>query len=601
MTSKKTIATLLYNSMSQSPTKDAYYHPVNNDSGGFKAVSNGAALALTEKAAAGMHSLGMKKGDRIAIMANTRHEWQTVDNGAMQMGYVVVAIYPTTKEEHTIYILEHSGSSVAVLEDVAHWNMVSPHLDKLPDLQHIVMIDTEGMPSGDWVSLADLLEKGAEVLESEKGLLENGRSSVDPEDLAGLVYTSGTTGLPKGVALSHSNLHSVAETLDDIVPLERGDTGITYLPMSHILQRVNTYYGSKAGIVGYFAPEITALVPTCHAAEPTAVSGVPRVFEKVHARIMATVSQAPESRQNTFNTAVSAGIERARLELAGKSVPLMLRLKTALYERLVFKKLRANIFGPKCRMLTSGAAPISIELLEFFHGIGLPIYEGYGLTETSSPITLNLPGKTKLGTVGAALPGSQVKIAEDGEILLKGPGVFSEYYKNEEATKDAFTEDGWFKSGDIGELDSDGYLRITDRKKFIIITAAGKNIAPAPIEQKLNQHPAIGQVVVHGDKKKYLTALLALDSEGAAAWAESKGKGNIAMEQLAEDSDFKAEISSFIDGVNGQLARYETIKYHKILPEEFSVDNGLLTPSMKIKRKTVEETFENAIDAMYAE
>ncbi|MFK7805643.1 MAG: long-chain fatty acid--CoA ligase [Anaerolineae bacterium] len=599
MSSTNTIAQMLHESMSSNPNADSYYYP--DSKGDFVKVTNGEALTLTEKAGAGLHALGLKKGDRIAIMANTRYEWQVVDNGAMQMGHVVVAIYPTTKEEHTIYILEHSGSSVAILEDKSHWEMIEPYLNKLTDLQHIVMLNSDGMAPGDWISYDQLLENGAKTLADNPSLLKEGRNSVTPDDLAGLVYTSGTTGLPKGVALSHSNLHSVANTLDDIVPLGRGDKGVVYLPMSHILQRVNTYYGSKAGIVGYFAPAITELVATCQAAQPSSVSGVPRVYEKVHSRIMAGVSAASESRQKTFNNAISAGIERARLELAGKPVPLGLKVKTFFFERLVFKKLRGAIFGENARMMTSGAAPISVELLEFFHAIGLPIYEGYGLTETSSPITLNLPGNTKLGTVGPPLPGSQIKIADDGEILLKGPGVFKEYYKNEEATKEAFTDDGWFKSGDIGEIDADGYLKITDRKKFIIITAAGKNIAPAPIEQKLNQHPLIGQVVVHGDKKKYLTALLALDSEGLAAWAEANGKANLAPEAIAEDPQLQDEIKNFVAKVNGELARFETIKYHTVIPEEFSVENGLLTPSMKIKRKTVEETYSGAIDSMYSE
>ncbi|MFT5196406.1 MAG: long-chain acyl-CoA synthetase, partial [Candidatus Promineifilaceae bacterium] len=338
MSSQKTIAQMLYDSMSTNPHADSYYYPATD--GTFTQVTNGQALALTEKAAAGLHAIGMKKGDRLAIMANTRYEWQVVDNGAMQMGIVVVAIYPTTKEDHTIYILEHSGSSVAVLEDVSHWEMVSPHLDKLTELKQIIMLNGEGMPEGDWLTYAQLLEKGEQVLAPQTSLLEDARQAVMPEDLAGLVYTSGTTGLPKGVALTHSNLYSVATTLDEIVPLSYGDTGIVYLPMSHILQRVNTYYGTKAGIVGYFAPSITDLVATCQAAQPSSIAGVPRVYEKVHARILAGVSAAPESRQKTFNNAVSAGIERARLELAGKSVPLGLKIKTFIFERLVYKKLR---------------------------------------------------------------------------------------------------------------------------------------------------------------------------------------------------------------------------------------------------------------------
>ncbi|MGB1252201.1 MAG: AMP-dependent synthetase/ligase, partial [Candidatus Promineifilaceae bacterium] len=250
--------------------------------------------------------------------------------------------------------------------------------------------------------------------------------------------------------------------------------------------------------------------------------------------------------------------------------------------------------------LTCGAAPISTELLEFYYAIGLPVYEGYGLTETSSPITLNLPDKHRIGTVGPALPGSQMKIAEDGEVLLKGPSVFQEYYNNPEATAASFTDDGWFMSGDIGEIDADGFLRITDRKKYLIITAAGKNIAPAPIEQNLLQHPLIGQVVVHGDQRKFLSALLTLDPEALAVWAEQNGKTSMSPAQLAADAKIRTEVEAFVASVNSKVARYETIKKFEILPEEFSVANGYLTPSMKIKRKTIEVDFASTLDAMYA-
>lgn len=442
-------------------------------------------------------------------------------------------------------------------------------------------------------------EIGRNLLAEQPNLPAEALESVQPDDLASLMYTSGTTGRPKGVALKHSMLFNVVEVLDKVAPLDEGDTGVIYLPMSHILQRVNVYLGRFVGIIGYFAPDITEFVMTCTAANARSLSGVPRIFEKIHARIMTGVEQASPTRQKLFNTAIDVGIRRTKLQQAGKSVPLMLRLQSALFERLVYSKLRSGIFGDRIEFLTSGAAPISTELMEFYYAINLPIYEGYGLTETCSPITLNLPDAYKIGTVGRPLPGSEVKIAEDGEILLKGPSVFEYYYKNPEATEKSINEDGWFMSGDIGVIDSDGYLKITDRKKYLIITAAGKNIAPAPIEQKLLFNTLIGQVVVHGDQRKYLSAIFTLDPDTIFVWAEGRGKSGKTMAELVKDPDLITEIDAFVAEINGQVARYETIKKYTILPEPFTVENGYLTASLKIKRKLVEKDYVDVLDSMY--
>lgn len=597
MGTRRTIAHMQYQRMADKPNVNSYFYKKNDS---WVPITNKDALQAATEISAGLWSLGVRHGDRVAVMSQSRPEWDLIDNGALNIGAAVVSIYPTSTQDATTYIVSHSGARVVFLENSEHWHLISGELANFSDLKQVVLIDSTNMPEGDWMSLGQLRKKGSELLSQQPNLPAEARETVQPDDLASLMYTSGTTGRPKGVALTHSMLFSVVEILDKVAPLNEGDSAVIYLPMSHILQRVNVYLGRYVGLIGYFAPSILDFVETCQAANPTSLSGVPRVFEKIHARVMAGVEQAPAGRQRIFHRALDAGRRRVALDQAGKPHPLGLRLQLALFERLVYKRLRSGIFGENIEFLTCGAAPISDELLEFYFAIGLPIFEGYGLTETCSPITLNLPGQYKIGSVGPALPGCEVKIAPDGEILLKGPTVFREYYKNAEATGQSFTDDGWFMSGDIGELDADGYLRITDRKKYLIITAAGKNIAPAPIEQALLQHPLIGQVVVHGDQRKFLCALLTLDPEALAVWAEQNGKAGMSQAELANDPAVNKAVNDFVESVNNKVARYETIKKFIILPEEFSIENGYLTPSMKIKRKAIEVDFADMLDGMYS-
>ena len=598
MNTPKTIAHMQYQRMSRNPSDDSYFFKQGEEWVPVKhkdALQNGIEIGM------GLWAMGVRHHDRIAVMSATRPEWASIDNGALNMGAAVVSIYPTSTAETTAYILQNSGAKVVFLETVEHWNILDQIRANLPGLEHVVMIDPTDVPTGDWLTLENIKERGRELIKEQPGLPDEVRAQVRPEDLASLMYTSGTTGLPKGVALTHEMLMSIVETVSKLAPLKEGDTGVIYLPMSHIMQRVNVYVGRHIGLIGYFAPSIYDFVETCQAANPVNLPGVPRMLEKIHSRIMAGLEQASPFRKNLFLSAIQTGRQRVRLELAGQPVPFGLKAKSALFEKLVYSKIRGRLFGDKIEFLTSGAAPISEELLEFYYAIGLPIYEGYGLTETSSPITLNLPDRFKLGTVGPALPGCEVKIADDGEVLLKGPSVFKLYYNNPEATADAFTEDGWFKSGDIGELDEEGFLRITDRKKYLIITAGGKNIAPAPIEQKLIQHPLIGQIVVHGDQRKYLSALFTLDPESLEAWAAQNKKAHLSPAELAADPILHQSINEHVDAVNGSLARYETIKKFTILPEEFTIDNGYLTSSMKLKRKVVEKDFSGVLDGMYSE
>ncbi len=598
--SRPTITHLRYDCMSQSPEKVAYYYPANGE---FVPRTNREALQYYDEIGMGLYALDIRRGDRVAVMASTRHEWDLADGGCMMLGAVVVSIYPTSTQEYTTHILKNSESKAIILENVSQWNLLLPVLNQLPHLQHIIMIDAEGMPSGDWISLAKVQADGQVYLSQHPDLPAQTRDAVQPKDIASIMYTSGTTGEPKGVILRHQMLFSVVETVSRMQiennVLKEGDTGIVYLPMSHIMQRVGSYIGIHLAAVSYFAESIYHLVPTCLAANPSSISVVPRLLEKIYGRIMAGVEQAPAERQALMKQAFDTAREWARLNFANETIPPALQQRYAQYETHVYQKLRASLFGNKLKVMYSGSAPLNHDLMEFFFGIGLPVFEGYGLTETCSPISLNQFSANRMGSVGLALVGSEIKIAEDGEILLKGPAVFDGYYNNPEATARAFTEDGWFKSGDIGTIDEDGFLTITDRKKNLIITAAGKNIPPAPIEQKLIEHPLVGQVIVHGDRRRYLVALLTPDTDVLQAWAEQHNKAHLSIAELARDPDVLAELDVHVEAVNATLARFETIKYFTYLPEEFTTQNGVLTPSMKIKRRVVNAKYADVLEKMY--
>ncbi len=592
MVLRRTIPHLNHERVTEALDEPAFYVQV---SGNWTPITNRVFQTRINEISAGLARLGVGHGDRVAVMSESRIEWAMCDVAALGLGAVVVSIYPTSTAEATAYILRHSGAKVVFAETAAHADRIESERAALTELEAIVVI--EPGDADPWTSLDHLREMGRQVLAHQPGLLDEALEGVSPGDLASLMYTSGTTGPPKGVPLTHDMIFTVIETLTGLIDLAAGDVGVVYLPMSHILERINVYAGRHVGMVGYFAPAITELVPTCQAAHPRTFAAVPRVFEKIHAAIMARLAEARPARLRLFKRAVDVGRRRVRLAEEGKPIPLNVRLQTELFEALVYRKLRSALFGDNIEFASCGAAPISTELLEFFWAIGLPVYEGYGLTETSSPITYNHPARHRLGTVGPPLPGAEVDIAPDGEVLLKGPSVFEGYFEDPAATAAAFTDDGWFKSGDIGHLDEDGFLRITDRKKSLIITAAGKNIAPAPIELRLLEHPLIGHVVVHGDQRKYLTALLSLDPDTLATWANQRGIDS--GPDAARHAEVLEELDAFVASVNSQLAQFETIKAFRVVPEEFSVDNGLLTASLKLKRRTVEARYQPLLDEMY--
>lgn len=591
---RQTIAHLNWWRAEQSGDKIAYYVQRQD---GYEPVTHAENYMRVTNLALGLVALGAAKGDRIAIISNTRAEWSQFDSAILSFGGVVVGIYPTSTAAQIRYILDHSETRLVIAENKAQYDKV--RLAEPEFVQKIVVMDSDGLTPGNWLTLDEVATQGKFLLAQKPHLPDELRDAVQPEDMAALIYTSGTTGPPKGVVMRHNNLVLVAQTVAEFLGLHDQDVGVIYLPLAHSLQRVSNYIGTAVGVTGYYLEDMTKLVEVCKVVQPTVLSAVPRVYEKIHTAVLTNIDHAPPRRQKLARTALAVGHEVAQRRRQQQSIPFSLKLKHALYDRLVYRKLRAALFGSHTRFLSSGAAPISLELLHFFDAIGLPIYEGYGLTETTSPITVNRPGEVKFGTVGRPLPNSHVKIAADGEILLKGPGVFTEYYKDPAATRDAFTADGWFQTGDVGELDADGYLRITDRKKNIIVTAGGKNIAPANIENLLMAHPLISQVLVHGDRRNYLVALLTLDPDALLAWANDHHKGSLSYEELTQDADVVALVQGTVDKTNQSLARYEQIKYFRILPEEVSVENGLLTPTLKLKRREMETRYEEWLDGMY--
>jgi long-chain acyl-CoA synthetase len=560
--------------------------------------------ARRQRVTAGLLGRGLGKGDRVGILSATRLEWSLADGGVLGFGGVVVGVYSTLTPDQAAYVLAHSGARALFVESPERLARLTDVLPQLPNVELIVLLEGEAPDEADdpdvpVITLDALVAEGEAALEDDADLGRRAGDAVEPEDIATIVYTSGTTSRPKGVVLSHGKLYEISRLQAEVAGIGPDDVGVAFLPLAHALTRVAGYSAAHVGLEIWFAESVETMVDTFRAAQPTTLALVPRVFEKMHGRIQATVAQMPARRQAIFRAALATGREHARRERQGEAIGLSLRAKNALFERLVFRTLRARTFGLRTAHVHSGGAPLGREVMEFFHAIGILILEGYGLTETSSPATLNRPDAYRFGTVGRPLPGVAVKIAEDGEVLIKSPGVFREYWDDPAATADAFTDDGWFKSGDIGEVDADGFLRITDRKKDVIITAGGKNVAPQPIENQLKRGALLSQAVVSGDRKPFLVALLTLDEEELSAWAEREGKSGRTIPELRHDDDVTARVAEHVEAVNASLARHETIKRWRILDRDFSAEDGTLTPSLKVKRRVVEERFGDVIGEMY--
>ena len=539
-------------------------------------------------AASGLLALGIEPGDRVALMSGTRLEWTIADLSILAVGGVTVPIYETSSTDQCAWILEDSGAKAAIAGVADHAKNLDRARDRAPEFGDLFVIEDGGL---------DALAERGDAGDADK-VRERSRS-LTSGDLASIIYTSGTTGNPKGCELTHGNFvwtSRQAETnLRALFTPE--DRTLLFLPLAHVFARLIQFACLEADVQMGYARSIEALQEDLASFSPTFLLAVPRVFEKV---FNGAQRKAEGPKRRVFDLAVSTGEQWSRAVDAGRSPGLATNLKKGLFDKLVFSKLR-DALGGKMRYCVSGGAPLAPHLAHFFHAAGVTILEGYGLTETTAPATVNMPDAMKIGTVGRPLSGVEVRIADDGEVLIKGGNVFRGYYHNDEATNEVLTGDGWFHSGDLGELDDDGYLRITGRKKEIIVTAAGKNVAPAVLEERLKANRLVSQAMVVGDGRPFVGALITLDPEELAAFAREQGLAGATAAELSDDATVQAEVQRAVDHANAAVSRPESIRKTVILKRDFTEEDGELTPTLKLKRAYVAQEFAGDIERLYAQ
>ncbi len=552
----------------------------------------------------GLYGLGIKKGDRVAILSENRLEWLYTDMGVLGIGACLVPLYPTLAAEEISYILSNSGSRAVVVENEAQLDKIASAREDCPALEWVILMDSsEGTKNRpDWVlAFERVIDDGRKEHQKNPALFSGLSKAVVPSDLATIVYTSGTTGVPKGAMITHGNIMAVVEALDRIRPryADESDSTVPFLPLSHVFERIaGHFYGMFVGITASYAESVDTLVRDIQEKMPTLILAVPRVCEKVYQRITAKVAEQPLWRQKVFHWGHRIGTEMVLLEEQGMGIPAFLKLKYRIAYALIFKKLKEAL-GGRVRWMTASGAPTAPEIIRFFNAAGIKVIEGYGMTECTAPATMSNLAFHRIGTVGSPLPGVEIKIAPDGEVLVKGGNVFAGYWSMEQETREAFTEDGFLKTGDIGEIAEDGFLRIVDRKKDLIITSGGKNIAPQKIENLFKSDPLFEQVIVLGDRQKFLTALFNLNPDEALRLAAEKGIPPGAIEEVLGNESFIIALRERVATINSNLARFETIKRFAVITKPFSKDTGELTATLKVKRKVLRERFKDVIEEMY--
>jgi long-chain acyl-CoA synthetase len=580
---------------------------------GFRDWSTTDLIDAVQQGAAGLLATGLAAGDRLAIVSESRPEWILVDLAAQTIGVVTVPVYPTLPAPQVRHILADCGARLAVVSDRIQAAKVQEVRHLLPALELVVILDP-GVPpdapdpraghlglGASVIAYDALAARGRDRLAADPSVgqaIEARRAAVGDDSLATIIYTSGTTGEPKGVMLTHRNMVSNAEAVIPIFRLTTDDVGLTFLPLSHSFERTVVFAYLMAGLTIVFAENIDTIARDLRATSPTLMTVVPRVCEKLQARVLASVAAASAPRQWLFRTALARAVERVRRTGAGADVPAPAGWRERLEDRLVFAKVRARL-GGRLRLIVTGSAPLLRETGEFFLAAGLPLYEGYGLTETAPALAANHPGRSRLGTVGPAIPGVELRIAEDGEILARGPNVMRGYW-NRPADTDAVIRDGWFHTGDIGELSADGFLRITDRKKDLLVTSGGKKVAPQPIEARLKQHPLVAEAVVVGDRRRFPAALIvpAFDVLGERLASLGLPPGERAA--LVGRADVLGLYREIVDALNRDLAQFEQVKQIALLPAEFTIAGGELTPTLKVRRRVVETRWQDTIERLYA-
>jgi long-chain acyl-CoA synthetase len=556
---------------------------------------------VVREAALGLIALGREKGDMVALLSASRAEWVQADFAIFSAGCVTVPVYPTYPPDLIAYVVNDSGAKTIIVEDSAQLAKVLQARDKMPALEQVVVITGYDAPQPPqtvmtWESLRRL---GRENVAAHTSTLAERVAATRPTDLATIVYTSGTTGPPKGVMQTHGNHIAAVTASKQATPVEEGWVHLLFLPLAHSFARLESFLGVTHGLTTAFAENFDKVGDNLKETRPHFICSVPRVFEKVYAKILAGVEAGSPAKRKIFGWAVSVGRDVSRHQQRGQPVPTALELKRKIAHKLVFSKLHAAL-GGRLQWAVSGGAPLSRDIAEFFHAAGILLLEGYGLTETCPALTFNRPDRFKFGSVGQSLPGVQLRIASDGEILARGPNIATlGYYKQPEATREVFDPDGWFHTGDIGAIDQDGFLVITDRKKDLIVTAGGMNIAPQNIENLLKADPFISQVMVYGDRRPYPVALITINPDELSKFAREQGILTSDASAIVKHPKVAERVGRTVEEKNTQLQSYARIKRFKVLPADFTLDGGELTPTLKVKRRAVSQKYKDAIEELY--
>jgi long-chain acyl-CoA synthetase len=589
------VAHMFLNRVAATPHAEAFRYPQDHS---WESVTWQQVGERVSNIAGGLISLGIAMEDRVALASATRYEWVLVDFAVMCAGAATTTVYPTTNAADVAYIVANSGSRVAVAENQTQVDKLLEHRAELPEVSRVVIIDGNG--DGDWViTLAELEQRGKQLLADSPNAIKDRVAAIGPDQLASLIYTSGTTGRPKGVRLTHGAWTYTAAAIDALGILGPDDLNFLWLPLAHAFGKVMLALPLQIGFPTAIDGRVEKIVDNLAALRPTIMGAAPRIFEKAHARIEGTVAEQGMLTKKMFDWAIGVGTKMSETRQAGKKPSLASSLAYKVADRMVFSTIRER-FGGRLRFFVSAAAALDREVAQWFDAVGIVVLEGYGLTETAAASFINRPNAYRFGTVGWPFPATDVKIADDGEILLKGPGLMTSYHDLPDATAEALDDGGWFHTGDIGEIDADGFLRITDRKKDMFKTSQGKYVAPSAIDAKFKGLcPYVSELLVYGEAKPYCVALVSLDSEAITDWAGKNGLADKSFAEIAHDERTQELIAGYIDALNVELNRWEQIKRFTIADREFSVESGDLTPSMKLRRKVVIEKFADRLSALY--
>ncbi|HTI77780.1 MAG TPA: long-chain fatty acid--CoA ligase [Mycobacterium sp.] len=590
------VARMIVNRVKATPNAEAFRFPTDH---AWQSVTWREVGDRVKRIAAGLAALGIVPEDRVALASSTRYEWVLVDFAIMCAGAATTTVYPTTNAVDVAYIVANSGSRVVFAEDQVQLDKLREHRAELPEVVNVVIIDGDG--DGDWViTLDDLEQRGRQLLADTPDIVDNRIANIAPQQLASVIYTSGTTGRPKGVRLPHAAWTYTAAAIDALDVLGPDDLNFLWLPLAHAFGKVMLALPLLIGFPTAIDGRVDRIVDNLAALHPTVMGAAPRIFEKAHARILGMVEQEGGAKKRIFDWAIGIGLEVSRIRQAGGKPSRRLMVLHKIADKLVFSTIRER-FGGRLRFFVSAAAALDRDIAQWFDAVGIVVLEGYGLTETAAASFINRPDAYRFGTVGWPVPDTEVKIAADGEILLRGPGVMTGYHNLPEATAEALEPDGWFHTGDIGQLDADGFLRITDRKKDMFKTSQGKYVAPSPISAAFKGIcPYAGEFIVIGEGKPYCVALVSLDGEAITEWAARSGLAGRSFAEIARDEKTRDLIAEYVDTLNSQLNRWEQIKRFAIIERELSIDAGDLTPSLKLKRNVVVKNFSDMVSALYA-